>query len=150
MNAYFNNLLNQARSSYGEDAVAAEDDQELFTLTLDDNKLMVIGEDESNILLRTDCGAIDDLENPAALFEELLNGNFFWQGTDGAVLSVGKEEDIERVWLTQRLPGEALDDDEALRRTCEEFITTAHLWRTRIDLYRPQPPQPAGNQQEEA
>ena len=70
---------------------------------------------------------------PDGFAEEALNGNFFWRGTSGAVVSY--EPDGNAVYLTDRFDEGAFADEDALRDFIEGFMRTLGDWRTRLGLY---------------
>ena len=70
-----------------------------------------------------------DVERAAEIYGMLLGANMFWQGTNGATLSV--EPDSGMAFLAERRPLPGLTV-EALNDWLEPFLATAEMWRKRI------------------
>ncbi len=78
---------------------------------------------------------LGDGEFPAAFAEEALMGNFFWRGTNGAVLSLDETENA--VYLTDRFDDGAFEDEVAFKAYLDGFLAALGNWRERIALYVP-------------
>ena len=61
-----------------------------------------------------------------------LAGGFFWGGTRGATLSVGKDDAL---YLTERRAADELSTGDALDTCLEDFARSAQDWRERSRLY---------------
>ena len=90
--------------------------------------------DDGEVFVRARVGALEGLSNPGDLCEAALQGNLFWQGTDGATLSLNHDE--MALYLTDRRPAEALADEESLGDFLEGFAVTLGVWRTKLEQYR--------------
>lgn len=67
----------------------------------------------------------------ARTYAGMLEGNFFWQGTGGATLSI--EGGSGSAVLIQALPLATLDA-ETFHKTMEDFVNTAEHWIGRLRL----------------
>lgn len=68
---------------------------------------------------------------PAGFAEAALAGNFFWRGTEGAVLSL--EAASGAVWLTDRFDDGAFADAAAFSEHSASFLRTLAAWRARLE-----------------
>jgi len=61
-----------------------------------------------------------------------IEGNFFWGGTRGATLSIGRDNAL---YATERRPLDELCDGDGLAQCLDDFAETALDWRERSALY---------------
>lgn len=130
----FETVLDCARRIFGDAAV--QTDENVLVVTVEENLSMTLfsdGPDSRDIYFRSKVAALAGTADPGALCEDALQGNFFWQGTEGASLSLNDAE--QALYLTDRRDAEDLDDDETLRAFCERFLHMVLLWRARRDDY---------------
>ena len=82
---------------------------------------------------RAKVAALGGQKCPGAFAEAALNGNFFWRGTRGAVLSLNTTENS--IYLTDRFDEGAFEDEEAFRDYINGFLRTLFDWQERLDSY---------------
>lgn len=70
------------------------------------------------------------ISSRARQFAAMLEGNFFWQGTDGATLSF--ESAAQSALLMYPLPLDGLSP-QGLHDTVERFVNTAERWMARLE-----------------
>ena len=112
--------------------------EEGFTLTLPEAELsfFAAGGQSAAAYCRASVAELGEGEFPAAFAEEALKGNFFWRGTNGAVLSLNEKENT--IYLTDRFDEGAFEDEGAFGEYIEGFLATLGDWRTRLSLYIPE------------
>ena len=87
------------------------------------------GGEEEEVIMRTVIGPLEGRRNTDALLEEALAGNFLWQGTNGATLSIDGEG---RLMLTDRRSLLDFGDEDGEFVLENEFFRTAAEWRGRL------------------
>ena len=90
------------------------------------------GEPEGEVSVRTKVLDLDGVARPGDFAKSVLGGNFFWSGTRGATLSVGKDGGL---WLTERRAIDELSDAEGFGRCLDDVADTVADWRERSALY---------------
>lgn len=90
-------------------------------------------DDPETAYLRAEVGSVDRLADPAHYLRAALAGNRFGLGTNGAVLSLGDDEN-PTVYLTQRIPAEVAEAPEALDAALRPFAAALFRWRERLGL----------------
>ena len=110
-------------------------DEAGFTLDLGGATLAFFSPGEGSYVgyCRALVAELGDRPLPAKFAVEALEGNFFWRGTDGAVVSF--EEDENAVYLTDRFDDGAFEDEAAFGDFIDGFVRTLDDWRSRIDAY---------------
>lgn len=122
-------VFGDAAEKTGEQALVVTGEGDLsFTLFSD-------SPDGRDVYFRAKVAPLEGVADPGALCEEALQGNFFWQGTQGATLSLNDTE--QALYLTDRRDATDLDEDEALRDFAEGFVQRVVLWRGRRDDHVP-------------
>jgi len=118
-------------------ADAIEEDDVGFTLAFPSATLMFFSPGGHSVAgyCRAPVAELGGAEFPMAFAEEALNGNFFWRGTGGAVISY--EEESGTVWLTDRFDEGAFEDGADFREYVEGFLNTLEDWRERFALRVP-------------
>ncbi len=113
------------------EAVATDDDG--FTLEADDVTLTFFapGGESGVAYCRALVGNLEERECPADFAEAALRGNFFWRGTEGAVISLNQEE--QAIYLTDRFDDGAFEDEAAFRDYINDFLRTLFDWQTRLE-----------------
>ena len=107
-----------------------------FTLDAGGFKLLfcIRGGSGETGLCRAEIGNLDDLADPGAFAEAALEGNFFWNGTDGAALSYRAKDG--KAYLTGVFPADALEDDpQAFSSFADGMARTAQDWRLRFSNF---------------
>jgi len=84
------------------------------------------------VLVRSRVLWMKDVRRSADFAKAVIAGNFFWDGTRGATLSVGEDGGL---YLTERRPADELADAEGLEACVDDFNETANDWRERSELY---------------
>ena len=82
---------------------------------------------------RARIGELGDQKCPGEFAEEALKGNFFWQATDGATISLNTTENS--LYLTDRFDEGAFEDEEAFQNYLDGFLRTLFDWQERLDSY---------------
>ena len=82
---------------------------------------------------RARIGELGDRKCPVGFAEAALKGNFFWQATDGATISLNTKENA--VYLTDRFDEGAFEDEDAFRDYLDGFLRALFDWRERFDTY---------------
>ena len=86
-----------------------------------------------DVYCRAEVASLEGVVHPDKLCEAALEGNFFWSGTDGAVLSLDPE--TRTLFLTERIPADDLTDGESVEAFCEAFVRMVLAWRDRQATY---------------
>jgi len=109
-----------------------------FTLALPEATLFFFsaGGHSAAAYCRTTVAELGETAFPSAFAEEALTGNFFWRGTNGAVLSLNEEANA--IYLTDRFDEGAFEDESAFGEYIEGFLATLGDWRARLSLYVPE------------
>lgn len=88
--------------------------------------------DDGMVMLRSRVVDTGGVARKGSLAVAALEGNFFWLGTKGATLSLGRDGWL---WLTDRRPVEALDDADNLAACISDLLSTTVLWQERSVLH---------------
>ena len=83
-------------------------------------------------LLRSRVIDTEGMARKGSLALTALESNFFWLGTKGAKLSLGKDGWL---WLTDRRPIESLANADNLAGCISDFLATTVLWQERGVLH---------------
>lgn len=129
----FANVKDAAEALYGARCEAAE--EPAVVIDLDDTTSVTVfsrSPDDGEVFVRARVGSLEGLANPGDLCEAALQGNLFWQGTDGATLSLNHDE--MALYLTDRRPADTLADAESLGDFLQDFTSTLGVWRNRLEL----------------
>ena len=112
---------------------AISTDEYGFTLDADDVKLgfFAPGGESGVAYCRALVGKLDAHECPAEFAEAALRGNFFWRGTEGAVISLNLDENA--LYLTDRFDEGAFEDDDAFRDYINDFLRTLFDWQEHLE-----------------
>ena len=104
-----------------------------FTLDAEDVKLSFFapGGDSGVAYCRALVGKLDECECPADFAEAALRGNFFWRGTEGAVISLNLDENA--IYLTDRFDESAFEDEAAFRNYINDFLRTLFDWQEHLE-----------------
>ena len=132
MNTDFRDFEEHAKERFEEFYVQGEHDS--FSLFLDSGTICFFrahGDPEGNVFIRAKILDISDLSRPGDFAKAALVGNFFWNGTRGATISV----DADAFYLTERRSLEEFADDESLMRCLDDFSSILADWRERSVLY---------------
>lgn len=107
-----------------------------FSVALEDGDAVEFfragGEPEGEVCVRAKVLDLDGVARPGDFAKSVLGGNFFWSGTRGATLSVGKDGAL---WLTERRAIDELSDAEGFGQCLGDFAETVEDWRERSALY---------------
>ncbi len=85
-----------------------------------------------NVIFRMKVMSLSELSRPGDFAKAALAGNFFWEGTRGATLSIGPDNNI---YLTERRSIDLFNDINALKNSINEYTVTLNDWRIRGQLY---------------
>lgn len=96
------------------------------------NALLEFCDRDDELFCRAQVGTLNGIADIPHCLEALLSGNYLWNGTNGATLSV-KDNTI---YLTDRLPDDYFQDSEQLEEYVEDFLHFLTLWRERLELYK--------------
>ncbi len=104
-----------------------------FTLDANDVKLSFFapGGESGAAYCRALVGKLEERKCPADFAEAALRGNFFWRGTEGAVISLNLDENA--IYLTDRFDEGAFEDDDAFRDYINDFLRTLFDWQERLE-----------------
>ena len=104
-----------------------------FTLDAEDVELSFFapGGESGVAYCRALIGKLDERECPADFAEAALRGNFFWRGTEGAVISLNLDENA--LYLTDRFDEGAFEDDDAFRDYINDFLRTLFDWQEHLE-----------------
>lgn len=126
--AQFQGVISEFGGRLGAPDMAA-DDEGYIGLTFDGVEThLQYDSDQDDVVVFTRLAEVD-AERAAEIYGMLLGANMFWQGTNGATLSV--EPDSGMAFLAERRPLAGLTV-EALNDWLEPFLATAEMWRKRI------------------
>jgi len=108
-------------------------DEAGFTLDLGGSSLAFFSPGEGSYVgyCRARVADLGEKALPAKFATEALEGNFFWRGTDGAVVSF--EADENAVYLTDRFDDGAFEDEADLSDFIDGFVRALDDWRARLD-----------------
>ena len=95
-------------------------------------------DDPETVYLRAEVGSAAGLADPAHYLRAAFAGNRFGLGTNGAVLSLGDDED-GTVYLTQRTTADVADSPDMLEAALQPFAAALLRWRERLDLEAKKP-----------
>lgn len=90
------------------------------------------GDPEGDVCVRAKVLEMEDVRRAGAFAVAAVQGNYFWGGTRGATLSVGRDGAL---WLTERREAAELADAESLEECLSDFALTIDDWRERSALY---------------
>ena len=112
---------------------AVESDDSGFTLKVNDTQLTFFetGGDTGAFYCRALIGSFGDGMCPCKFAEAALKGNFFWQATDGATLSLNEQENA--VYLTDRFDKNAFEDEAAFTEYLNDFLQCVYDWQVRLE-----------------
>jgi len=133
MNSDFNDLEELARRRYGQVFVQGEYD--FFSLVLEAGAIeffRAAGEPEGDVFIRAKILSIDELQRAGDFAKAALTGNYFWDGTRGATISLGGDDAF---YLTERRSIDEIADEESLEQCLNDFTSTLGDWRERSVLY---------------
>ena len=82
---------------------------------------------------RARIGELGERKCPVGFAEAALKGNFFWQATNGATISLDTSENA--VYLTDRFDEGAFEDEDAFRDYLDGFLRTLFDWQERFDTF---------------
>ena len=106
-----------------------------FTLDVNGDSLSFFSPGGSSAVCycRAKVAALGAQKCPGEFAEAALNGNFFWRGTSGAVLSLNTAENA--IYLTDRFDEGAFEDEDAFKDYINGFLRTLFDWQERLDSY---------------
>lgn len=131
MNPVFKGLLESLKPKLQEGALTQDNDHQ-YTLRLEGYLVMVdLLPDEEKILLATSLGALPK-DNLCELYQTMLQGQYFYQQTSGAVLAVDNSASFAVLQAILPLP---LTDESVLLRAIEGFLHKADLWREKLGTF---------------
>ena len=123
-------LADMAMNIAPPDAVFEEE----FGFTLDANgetlSFFAPGGETEVAYCRALVGLPDGHKCPVDFAEAALEGNLFWRGTEGAVLSLNLDENA--VYLTDRFDAGAFADENEFRGYINGFLRTLFDWQKRF------------------
>ncbi len=124
-------LADMAIGIASQDAVVADDSG--FTLNVNDTRLFFFETegDTGAFYCRALIGSFGDGKCPGVFAEAALKGNFFWQATDGATLSLNEQENA--VYLTDRFDKDAFVDEAAFKDYLNGFLQSVYDWQVRLE-----------------
>ncbi len=76
--------------------------------------------------------SIADMRRAADFAKACIAGNFFWEGTRGATLSIGADDVL---YLTERRPLDELSDVDGFDACLENIMLAITDWQERSALY---------------
>ena len=108
----------------------APDEKGYCCLQFDDKNILHFQyqPEEENLVIFTQLGFVD-VDHTTAVYEMLLEGNFFNRNNDQAVLSV--QPGNGAIFLTRTIVNERLP--EAFERVVENFMNSTDLWVAKIE-----------------
>ena len=129
----FDNVMDLVCGAFGDLGRRAEDGT--CTLELADVTVLFYTDNvgSEDVYCRAEVASLEGVVQPDRLCEAALAGNFFWSGTDGAVLSLDPE--TRTLFLTERIPADDLTDGESVEAFCDAFIRMVLAWRDRQATY---------------
>ncbi len=132
MNTDFEDIRALARARYG--GAFAEAGEGIFSVTTEELTVFFVRlpGDSAFVLVRAHVLSMNDVPRRGAFAKAALAGGFFWGGTRGATLSVGKDDAL---YLTERRAADELSTGDALDTCLEDFARSAQDWRERSRLY---------------
>lgn len=130
-------LAEMASGMWTEKAVSTDDIG--FVLELGDVKMSFFSHDglPNTAFCRACIASLGETKCPDDFAEAALAGNFFWSGTNGAMLSYNEDENA--FYLTDRFDDDAFSDDDAFEAYIAGFMRTVMDWRERLAIYLPEP-----------
>lgn len=124
----FKQLIKEFGSQLGINHLVS-DEQGYVGLTIDAQDIHLQYDDETDeIIVFTELGAIEE-DKLAEVCLMLLSANQFWQGTQGATLSV--ESTSKKIFLADR-KALSLVDVQSLNDWLERFTNISHYWCKRL------------------
>lgn len=132
MRSEFSDIKGLAERMFGSEFTARVESE--FTLVFESLSITfaAVPGDAGMVLMRSRVVDTDGLARKGSLAITALEGNFFWLGTRGATLSVGKDGWL---WLTDRRPIEAFASPDDLVACISDFLATTVLWQERGVLH---------------
>lgn len=129
----FENVINCAATVFGDAGEFVDDG--VYTVDFDGVKLALFtsNDDSEDVYFRAKVASIEGTDDPGKLCEEVLQGNFFWSGTGGAILSLNREE--RAIYLTDRISADDLPDADAVLSACRDLLRIVRDWQLRRDAH---------------
>ena len=88
--------------------------------------------DPAGAIVRAKILDLADVPRAGDFAKAALAGNFFWNGTRGATLSIGVDNAL---YATERRPLDELSDADGIAQCLDEFSDAIFDWRERSALY---------------
>lgn len=131
MNTDYAEFSRLVRESYPD---TVESNGGVLSLTFDTVSLSIIPvpADPNAVLFRLRVLGLSGLARPFEFALAALKGNFFWSGTSGATLSVGKDNIL---YLTERRYLNEFPNAQILENCFEEYARSVNDWRMRGQTY---------------
>lgn len=132
MNMTFEDLSALAESRYGE--AFASGGESVFSLAVDAGAVEFLraAGDPAVAVVRAKVLDLADVPRAGDFAKAALAGNFFWNGTRGATLSIGVDNAL---YATERRPLDELSDADGIAQCLDEFSDAIFDWRERSALY---------------
>ena len=122
-------LLSRLGEAYGIPALQMDDDGYCLVRVDDRIDLAIeFHEDSQSLQLSARCGTLPE-ENRAGILQELLDANFLWSGTGGAMLATNSREGA--LYLQYREPIARLDQ-QRLADLLHAIVANAEAWHGRL------------------
>jgi hypothetical protein len=106
----------------------------VLSLTFDTVSLSIVPvpADPTAVLFRLRVMDLNEITKPGKLAIAALKGNLFWSGTEGATLSIGKDN---MLYLTERRYLEEFTGSEVIEACFEAYARSVNDWRLRGQTY---------------